>query len=268
MNKLILILAFFSTISFANCDQNEKNQIKSLFTGNLKFNEEVDDCRFILLESYDFIPNAVISNEITLYNPSTSEWSQESHWGKFRLMNGIYREVHIKDKNNHEKNFSRDGKEIIFFTPDMKFKQRETNYKMNLKSGIETTWYKNGGKESEVEYKNNLVHGTEKKWDEFGVLISEKIYINGVLDSRNNKATEDNDDSTSDYFSRRKKELAKEKAKNEADRKNKSGEAIKAREAKEFQKKSQIIEAKNKCSDLGFTSNTDKHAKCVLELMK
>ena len=40
------------------------------------------------------------------------------------------------------------------------------------------------------------------------------------------------------------------------------------REIKDKEYKDKIAKAKNKCVDLGFALNTDKNAKCVLELMR
>ena len=40
------------------------------------------------------------------------------------------------------------------------------------------------------------------------------------------------------------------------------------REIKDKEQKDKIAKAKNKCTDLGFPPNTDKNAKCVLELIK
>jgi hypothetical protein len=40
------------------------------------------------------------------------------------------------------------------------------------------------------------------------------------------------------------------------------------REMKDKEQKDRIAKAKNKCTDLGFPPNTDKNAKCVLELIK
>ena len=59
-------------------------------------------------------------------------------------------------------------------------KGHETRWKKWLQEGLETKWYKNGGKQHEKTWKNGKQDGIRKEWDEDGKLTFQGNFVEGV----------------------------------------------------------------------------------------
>jgi len=110
--------------------------------------------------------------------------------------------------------------------------------------------------EPDIEYKLSY------NFDEFKEKMLKKIKADEIAALQEQKKWED-------YHERERKAFQK-KREAEANRllREKEAKNLMEREIKDKEHKDKIAKAKNKCVDLGFALNTDKNAKCVLELLK
>jgi hypothetical protein len=277
-----VFFSFFCLSASAECSLNESQAITKFINWiheNLNSSFEykyIDDpkfCRLIITFNYwgrkhevEYLAINNIENKIEpiFYNDVKFV---DLNWES----NKTLRTKPLEDEYPNKLILAKDGKEMIW-NPGGLFgkptKIKEAEYIKSVKNGIEKIWYGSGKLKSESPFLDGELSGIEKAWDESGTLLSEKKYKNGILASGSQELQEDNENSTNEYFDKRKKELAKETAKEEVESKNKAEIAVKARQTEESLQKDRIIKAKIKCIDLGFASNTDKHAKCVLELIR
>ena len=97
---------------------------------------------------------------------------------------------------------------------------------MDKITGLQTTWHKNGVKQSEANYSNNAIDGIETIWNDKGEKISEVMYVNGL---------------------------------------RKTDQSSGGNEPNETLSQDPIEIAKNTCKKLGLKEKTEKFGICVLK---
>lgn len=284
MKKLLLTLLYlFANTAFADCSLNESEAITKRVDWNneklksdwkLKFINDQSHCR-ILITFYDNWQRKYEGEYLAINSRVNKAEKLEFNDVKFVdanwETNKTLRTKPLEEEYPNKLILAKDGNLIIwhpssFFEKSSKW--YEAIFLMGLQTGITKIWHANGNLRSESFYLSGELNGTEKVWSENGSLLTEKIYKNGVINSGDEQSLNNNEISTEKYFNKREKELAQEKIKLENERKEQAEKEIKAQQAEELLKKDRIAKAKNKCADLGFALNTDKNAKCVLELMR
>ena len=218
--KFLVILFFLLPIKlFANCsfqDERELKEYLNLVSIPIKFLNIDKDCRFTVFQTNN---NSYLATDFIAIR-------EGSQWVKGDGSSFMWFVQPTKTSNYRF--ISRDGKSIEYFDLNFIEKKLETNYKMNKKDGVETTWFKNGNVKSESHYANNLPDGAETVWIENGKKVSERYFKNGLPDN-NPKSKVSNHESN--------KELT------------------------------QIELAKQKCLKLGLKEKTEKFGICVLEFI-
>jgi hypothetical protein len=198
---------------YASCSQSEETELRGLLNlVTIKFLNSEKDCRFTVFVSSN--ANSLSVDYIAIREDVQYKTGNVSTWFLSPTKSGNYRFI------------SRDGKSIEFFDTNFTEKKVETEYKMNMKHGVEIAWFKNGNIKSESHYINNLADGAETFWSESGKKVSERYFKNGLPDN-NSKSKLSNRESN--------------------------------------QESSQIELAKQKCLKLGFKEKTEKFGVCVLE---
>ena len=216
-----LFVSFVSCTScYANCsfdDERELKEILNLVSIPIKFLNINNECRFTVFQT---INNSSLATDLIAIRDGDQRWvkgdGSSFMWFTRATKTSNYRFI------------SRDGKSIEYYDLNFAEKKIETNYKMNKKDGLETTWFKNGNIKSESHYMNNLPDGAETVWSESGKKVSERYFKNGLPDN-NPKPKASNHESN--------------------------------------QELTQIEAAKQKCLKLGFKEKTEKFGVCVLELI-
>lgn len=197
---------------YASCSQAEEQELRGLLNlVTIKFLNSEKDCRFTVFVSSN--ANSLSVDYIAIREDVQYKKGNVSTWFLSPTKSGNYRFI------------SRDGKSIEYFDTNFIQKKLETDYKMNMKHGVETAWFKSGNIKSESHYINNLADGAEIFWSESGKKVSARYFKNGLPDN-NPKPTVSSHESN--------------------------------------QEPSQLELAKQKCLKLGFKDKTEKFGVCVL----
>ncbi len=218
--KIILFL-FISFISFTSCyancsfqDEIELKEYLNLVSIPLKFLNIDNECRFTVFQANN---NSYLATDFIAVR-------EGGNWVKGDGSSFMW--FVRPTKTSNYRFISRDGKNIEYYDSKFIEKKRETDYKMNKKDGVETSYYKNGNVQSISHYINDRSDGAEMFWSEDGKKLSERYFKNGLPDDN-----------------------PKPKANNQENNKDLS----------------QIETAKQKCIKTGLKEKTEKFGICVLE---
>jgi len=271
MRSLLFLILFLAlpTLATANCTNAEKDAIENYFKklpsvfhnfySNRQYLETENSCSFTTTTNEKVVGN---KTNLTIISTYVANLTDEASFQNINLQN-----------------IKRDGIQTVFYSKaDGGGKKEEVNFKLNLRNGIETLWYKNGNKQSEAKYLNDLLNGTETIWSEDGKVISTKNYINGLeatadLEIQNEKQ-KIADDAIRIKEEKKKLEEAKKQAEEERlriqqiDRESKIELARIEKEERDIKLGLKGDGSNNDliCQKYGFKLKSEAYSKCRLDL--